>query len=83
MKGCLAYEIVRLMSEGLNPQEACEKAGYVATGEKEPQTGGIIYRNDKGYEISIAQKVNPWNGYATSYCRVGFRAPQEITQYVE
>ena len=26
MKGCLAYEIVRLMSEGLNPQEACEKA---------------------------------------------------------
>ncbi|MDY2913845.1 MAG: hypothetical protein SOV58_04350 [Candidatus Enteromonas sp.] len=64
-------------------QEACEKAGYVATGEKEPQTGGIIYRNDKGYEISIAQKVNPWNGYATSYCRVGFRAPKEITQYVE
>ena len=26
MKGCLSYEIVRLMGEGLHPQEACEKA---------------------------------------------------------
>lgn len=26
MKGCLSYEIVRLMGEGLTPQEACEKA---------------------------------------------------------
>ncbi len=25
-KGCLSYEIVRLMKEGLTPQEACEKA---------------------------------------------------------
>ncbi|WP_352404589.1 N(4)-(beta-N-acetylglucosaminyl)-L-asparaginase [Sporanaerobacter acetigenes] len=26
MKGCLSYEVVRLMSEGLNPQEAAERA---------------------------------------------------------
>lgn len=26
MKGCISYEIVRLMSEGLTPQEACDKA---------------------------------------------------------
>ncbi|MEG0076829.1 N(4)-(beta-N-acetylglucosaminyl)-L-asparaginase [Anaerorhabdus sp.] len=28
MKGCISYEIVRLMKEGLHPQEACEKAVY-------------------------------------------------------
>ncbi|MCI8837260.1 MAG: N(4)-(beta-N-acetylglucosaminyl)-L-asparaginase [Hungatella sp.] len=26
MKGCISYEIVRLMKEGLHPQEACERA---------------------------------------------------------
>lgn len=26
MKGCISYEIVRLMEEGLSPQEACERA---------------------------------------------------------
>ncbi|MEG0238427.1 MAG: N(4)-(beta-N-acetylglucosaminyl)-L-asparaginase [Clostridium sp.] len=26
MKGCISYEIVRLMKEGLHPQEACDKA---------------------------------------------------------
>ncbi len=26
MKGCISYEIVRLMKEGLTPQQACEKA---------------------------------------------------------
>ena len=26
MKGCVSYEIVRLMKEGMHPQEACEKA---------------------------------------------------------
>ena len=26
MKGCIAYEIVRLMKEGFHPQEACQKA---------------------------------------------------------
>lgn len=28
MKGCLSYEIVRLMEEGLHPQEAADKAMY-------------------------------------------------------
>lgn len=28
MKGCLSYEIVRLMSEGCTPQEACDQAVY-------------------------------------------------------
>lgn len=26
MKGCISYEIVRLMKEGMHPQEACDKA---------------------------------------------------------
>lgn len=26
MKGCISYEVVRLMSEGMHPQKACEKA---------------------------------------------------------
>ena len=26
MKGCISYEIVRLMGEGMSPQEACETA---------------------------------------------------------
>lgn len=26
MKGCISYEIVRLMAEGMHPQEACERA---------------------------------------------------------
>ena len=28
MKGCLSYEIVRLMGEGLKPQAACDQAVY-------------------------------------------------------
>lgn len=28
MKGCLAYEIVRLMGAGMTPQQACDKAVY-------------------------------------------------------
>ena len=28
MKGCVSYEIVRLMKEGYTPQQACEKAVY-------------------------------------------------------
>lgn len=28
MKGCLSYEIVRLMGDGLSPQDACNKAVY-------------------------------------------------------
>jgi isoaspartyl peptidase/L-asparaginase-like protein (Ntn-hydrolase superfamily) len=28
MKGCLSYEIVRLMGEGLSPQSACDQAVY-------------------------------------------------------
>ena len=28
MKGCLSYEIVRLMKEGLTPQAACDRAVY-------------------------------------------------------
>lgn len=26
MKGCISYEIVRLMGEGMHPQKACETA---------------------------------------------------------
>ncbi|MDY5441131.1 MAG: hypothetical protein SPG64_02765 [Candidatus Enteromonas sp.] len=61
---------------------ACIAAGYAETTETEKQTGGTIYRNDKGYEVSFAQKVNSWNGYATSTVVIGFRAPADVTEYV-
>ena len=28
MKGCISYEIVRLMAQGMHPQKACEKAVF-------------------------------------------------------
>lgn len=53
MKGCMSYEIVRLMKEGMHPQEACEKAVDMfdqELRERRGQTGDIsvIAMNNQG-----------------------------------
>ena len=39
MKGCVGYEIVRLMGEGMHPQQACEKAIFAFSKKLEERRG--------------------------------------------
>lgn len=53
MKGCVSYEIVRLMKEGMTPQEACEKAVLSFDEELRKRRGtasdmSLIAMNNKG-----------------------------------
>ena len=53
MKGCISYEIVRLMGEGLSPQEACNKSvlTFDSKLKKRRNTAGdmsLIAMNNKG-----------------------------------
>lgn len=53
MKGCVSYEIVRLMKEGMHPQEACEKAVNDFSLELEKRRGkagdmSLVAMNNKG-----------------------------------
>uniref|UniRef100_UPI000B0719B3 N(4)-(beta-N-acetylglucosaminyl)-L-asparaginase n=1 Tax=Clostridium sp. NkU-1 TaxID=1095009 RepID=UPI000B0719B3 len=53
MKGCISYEIVRLMGEGMHPQEACETAVNRLDGELRERRGeagdiSLIAMNPKG-----------------------------------
>ena len=62
MKGCLAYEIVRLMSEGLNPQEACEKAVNALDKKLKDKRGeagdlSVVAMNNKG-EFGCATNID-------------------------
>lgn len=53
MKGCISYEIVRLMKEGLHPQEACEQAVSLLDRELRERRGkagdlSLIAMNNRG-----------------------------------
>lgn len=53
MKGCISYEIVRLMGEGMHPQEACETAVKRLDAELRERRGeagdlSLIAMNNKG-----------------------------------
>lgn len=53
MKGCISYEIVRLMGEGMHPQEACETAVNRLDAELKERRGtagdlSLIAMNPKG-----------------------------------
>lgn len=53
MKGCISYEIVRLMGEGKHPQEACETAVIRLDEELKSRRGqagdlSVIAMNDRG-----------------------------------
>jgi isoaspartyl peptidase/L-asparaginase-like protein (Ntn-hydrolase superfamily) len=60
MKGCLSYEIVRLMSEGKTPQEACDKAVYEFSDK-------LVQRKGKAGAFSLIalNKAGSW-GVATN-----------------
>lgn len=62
MKGCISYEIVRLMKEGLPPQEACEKAvnDLDASLKKRRTVAGdlsVVAMNNKG-EFGCATNID-------------------------
>ena len=53
MKGCVSYEIVRLMKEGMHPQAACDKAVREFDKELKERRGkagdmSLIAMNNKG-----------------------------------
>ena len=61
MKGCVSYEIVRLMKEGMHPQEACEKAVAMFDRELKERRGkagdmSLIAMNNKG-EWGVATNI--------------------------
>ena len=62
MKGCISYEIVRLMKESLTPQEACEKAvnDLDASLKKRRTVAGdlsVVAMNNKG-EFGCATNID-------------------------
>ena len=61
MKGCVSYEIVRLMKEGIHPQEACERAVEMFDRELKERRGkagdmSLIAMNNKG-EWGVATNI--------------------------
>lgn len=61
MKGCLSYEIVRLMGEGLSPQAACDQAVYRFSDTLKERYGkagafSLIAMNNEG-EWGVATNV--------------------------
>lgn len=61
MKGCISYEIVRLMGEGMHPQEACETAVNRLDAElkerrKEAGDLSVVAMNPKG-EWGVATNI--------------------------
>lgn len=62
MKGCISYEIVRLMKEGLTPQEACEKAVTELDKKLKEKRGSagdlsVVAMNNKG-EYGCATNID-------------------------
>ena len=65
MKGCISYEIVRLMGEGHHPQEAAEKAVYALNKkliERRGKAGDIsvVCMNNKG-EWGVATNIDSFS----------------------
>ena len=59
MKGCISYEIVRLMAEGMHPQAACEKAVNQLDHRLKERRGhagdlSLIAMNNKGFSFAVA-----------------------------
>ncbi|WP_353097331.1 N(4)-(beta-N-acetylglucosaminyl)-L-asparaginase [Tissierella praeacuta] len=74
MKGCISYEIVRLMEEGYHPQDAAEKAVY-ALNKK------LIDRRGKAGDISVVCMNNKgqW-GVGTNISKFSFVVATEIDE---
>lgn len=75
MKGCISYEIVRLMGEGMHPQKACEKAVARLDQELKERRGqagdlSLIAMNRKG-EWGVATNIE---GFSVAVCTEGTEA---------
>lgn len=62
MKGCISYEIVRLMGEGIHPQEACERAVNKLNERLKKRRGeagdlSLVAMNNKG-EWGVATNID-------------------------
>lgn len=62
MKGCVSYEIVRLMKEGMHPQEACEEAVSKFDSELKKRLGkagdmSFVAMNNQG-EWGVASNID-------------------------
>ena len=62
MKGCISYEIVRLMKEGYHPQEAADKAVEDLNSELKKRRGkagdlSVVCLNNKG-EFGVATNID-------------------------
>lgn len=71
MKGCISYEIVRLMKEGLHPQEACERAVGLLDRELKERRGkagdlSLIAMNNKG-EWGVATNIQGFSFAVASW----------------
>jgi N4-(beta-N-acetylglucosaminyl)-L-asparaginase len=66
MKGCLSYETVRLMKEGMNPQQACERA------LSNHNDTLIIKKGNTGSMSIIAMNSNGEWGVATNKAEFSF-----------
>lgn len=73
MKGCLSYEIVNLMSSGMSPQLACEKA------LKEHIKNFKICNHEFGSMSVIASNINGEFGAATTKDEFPFVVSNEVT----
>lgn len=65
MKGCTSYEIVRLMAEGLKPQEACEHAvnhleAQLKKRKRDVGDLSVVAMNSKG-EYGCATNINDFS----------------------
>ncbi len=65
MKGCISYEIVRLMKEGCTPQKACEKAVFdldklLKERRKEAGDLSVVAMNNKG-EFGCATNIDTFS----------------------
>lgn len=70
MKGCVSYEIVRRMKEGMHPQEACETAVYEFDAELKKRRGkagdmSLIAMNCKG-EWGCATNIDGFSFVVTN-----------------
>ena len=60
MKGCISYEIVRLMGEGMHPQEACETAVNKLDAELKERVNGALPPTLRDFPLRSSRKTrNP------------------------
>lgn len=84
MKGCVSYEVVRLMKEGFHPQEACEKVVNTFDLELKRRRGkagdmSIVAMNNKG-EWGVATNIE---GFSFAVATEQEEAKVYVTKNIE